>query len=395
MKNYRPIIAICAISAVFAASLAMTPGITNFMEYYGVSETTASLILTIPPLVSIPFTLLTGKLVEYISKKLLLLIGIAVVTIAGIVPYFLNNFNAIIGTRVVMGAALGILYSITPTLAAICYPEGRMRTLGMGMQSAWSCAGGFIFNIISGYLVGIRTNMIFLTYCLCILFFIIAAVSLPNLRTSDSVRTDTFEPESPSEKGSAFDKRCISFVITTFIFIICDIAIILNVSLFITDSGLGNSVQAGYVSSAFSVAAFASGCLYNWIDRLFKSRLRSCACLFSAAGLLLCGVTHTLILAYIGSALTGLAVTMLMTSAVAQVTTTVRPAAFTMSISLLLSVNYLAHSTSVYIITPLAALFGDAVQNRFYLAGVIVFLLGIYIFFDENRRKAKAGVYSF
>src|SRR5574344_274595 len=106
MKKLRPVFCVCVISAMLMAALALSPGIKELMDAYGVSEGTASLSITLPYLVSIPFTLLAGSLTARYSKKALTLVGMGVICLTGILPYFLADFAVILAVRACMGVGL-------------------------------------------------------------------------------------------------------------------------------------------------------------------------------------------------------------------------------------------------------------------------------------------------
>lgn len=382
MKNSYPIISICALAAVFMTAMAIAPGIANLVQYYGVTESMAQLLLTVPPIVAIPVTILTGKMVEHVSKKRLALLGVAIVTISGVVPFFIQSFTIVLILRALMGVGLGILFSITPTLASDFYPAGNKRNLAIGLQGAFSGAGGLIFNYFSGCLVMIDTKMIYLVHLICIVFLVTAVVTMPKV-----------EPQSPTETrgtNGCFDKRCIVFAFVMFFYMCCSMTVNMNVSMFMEETAMGTAVEAGMASLMFSAAAFLTGVFYGSIVKYLHSYTRLAACGITAAGVQLIAVASGREEVYLGAALAGVGLSLFMPSVIAEISATVLPQAISMSVSILMVGNTMAQSFSPILMNPLAsALLGDHVRDRFYMTTLVLMLLVAYhmivIMFGERK----------
>ena len=185
MKDLKPVICVCLMSAMLMASQALSPGISQLMVLYGAGESAVSLSITLPYLIAVPFALIAGNLAEKYSLRGLLLSGGVLICITGLGPYFVTDFAAVLLMRGCMGIGLGLLFTLTPAMAPAYYPEGAMRNLTIGMQSAWAGSGGFVFNILSGYLVRKKAQNIYLVYGLCVLFVVIVWILLPTLTVGE------------------------------------------------------------------------------------------------------------------------------------------------------------------------------------------------------------------
>ncbi|MDE6950113.1 MAG: MFS transporter [Lachnospiraceae bacterium] len=375
MKNLRPVICVCLMSAMLMASQALSPGISRLMVLYGAGETAVSLSITLPYLIAVPFALLAGKLAEKHSLKGLLLIGGALICITGLAPYFVTDFTAVLLIRGCMGIGLGILFTLTPAMAPTYYPEGTMQNLTIGMQSAWAGSGGFVFNILSGYLVRKKTQDIYLVYVLCALFVGIVWILLPAMPVGEK-----------KKKRSGFRPDSLFTGFLTFLFLSAGMTIALSISVYLPERGLGGSLEAGYVTSAYSAAAFIVGCLYPLFAGILKERAVTAACLLSALGMFLCVFGGGLLCICMGSAMAGAGLSLFMPGCINRIIRTAPADAVSMSIAVMMVGSCLGQTFSGAIINSMASLFGAGVSARFTVAAVL-FLVTALLSAATFRKK--------
>lgn len=381
MKNYKPVICVCIISSMLMAALALSPGLKELMAAYQISESAASLAITLPYLISIPFTLLTGYLTNCFSKKSLSLLGIMIVIVTGVLPYFLEEFAMILVARAIMGAGLGLLFTLAPSLGPDYYPEGHMLSLTIGMQSAWAGSGGFVFNIISGYLVQTQTRNIYLVYGLCIIFFFAVLVLLP------------YQPVSAKKRPEKilFTPKGMFTALLTFLFISAGMTLSLSISPYLAETGMGNAAQAGYVTSFYSFAAFAVGCCYVFISGFLRNYAIWAACIISAVGMGFCAAVPNIIFTYVGAALVGAGLSIFMPSCVNQIVKTTPEALVSMNVSIMMVGSSVGQTLSGIFINPIAGYFGEHIAIRFYVSAVVFILVGLIYACSLCMHKVRNG----
>lgn len=383
MKNIKPLICVCLLSAMLMASQALSPGIPRLIELYGVSESAVSMSITLPYLISIPFTLLAGSLARRYPLKKFLVTGAVIICVTGLLPFFITNFTAVLIIRACMGIGLGLLFTLTPSMAPEYYPEGSLRNLTIGMQSAWAGSGGFVFNILSGYLVQGEPRSIYLVYLLCILFTLLVCILLPSRPHQ--------KPEK-KETSSSFAASSLFTAFLTFLFLCAGMTLSLSISVFLTEQGLGSSVEAGYATSAYSAAAFAFGCLYALISKILRKNAILAACLVSITGMLLCVLSGNLILIYLGAALIGAGLSLFMPSCVNRIIHTTPAEAVTMSIAVMMVGSSVGQTFSGTIINPVSELFSPQSGTRFFVSAAVfalTALLSLISFPQKKKTKAE------
>lgn len=376
MKNLKPVICVCLLSAMLMASQALSPGVSRLIAFYNVEESKVLLSITLPYLIAIPFTLLAGRLTSKYPLKTLLMIGGVIISVTGLLPYFATSFTVVLLIRACMGIGLGLLFTLTPNMAPEYYPEGQLRNVTIGMQSAWAGSGGFIFNILSGYLVQGKTQNIYLVYLICVLFTVVVWILLPPLplRQSQKKEHSDFRPDS---LVTAF---------LTFLFLSAGMTVSLSVSVFLSERELGGSVEAGYATSAYSIAAFVFGCLYAVISKILKNSAIIIACLVSAAGMLLCVLGGNILCIYIGAAMTGAGLSLYMPSCINRIICTTPAKSVSMSIAVMMVGSSLGQTLSGVFINSVAGWIGAQISLRFYVAAALFFLTAL-LFMLPSRAK--------
>ena len=111
------------------------------------------MIATIPNLSILIVTLLTGILADKFSKKILVLIGLGIISISGLLPIIIHkNINQLLVLALILGIGVGLVNTISPMLISLFYsPEERPKILG---QSVAIVNLGSIVLMLGGGLLG-------------------------------------------------------------------------------------------------------------------------------------------------------------------------------------------------------------------------------------------------
>jgi MFS family permease len=397
LKLKNPVIGIAALSVVLMSAQALAPGLSSIMGAYNISEAAAALLITIPPLVMIPSTLLGASVLRYISKKNLSLLSILLITVAGVMPYFLTNFAIILVTRGFVGAGLGFLTCIGPGLSADYYPAGRARDRVTGIHGAFAGGGGLIYSIIGGWLCSIDVKAIFLVYLICLIPLLIVFLSLPASGAeihSDkpSVQPETsFEAkESGTKKDSSIDPKIFVFSAQAWIFMVCSMTLMMNISQVVVGDGVGTTVDAGLITSLFSVGGFLVGFTFSHLVRFLKGHILTVGAVLSAAGLLLTALTRSIAIYCIASVIGGIGLNLFMTACVAAIGNKIRPEARNASFGIFMSINNLAQFISPIVIAAVSAPIGGDPRTKIIVSASILIVMSAVMFILSFRNKKAA-----
>ena len=138
-----------AVLSVFFVQMGIgtiTPALASIAAAFpAIPFTTLLLVSTGAVLISVPATLISGRLAGNVIKyKTLLIIGMVLFIFGGIAPYFMTDFFAILAVRAIFGIGLGI---VTPLGAAliIAFFDGEVRAQMMGFGNVAANVGGILF----------------------------------------------------------------------------------------------------------------------------------------------------------------------------------------------------------------------------------------------------------
>jgi MFS family permease len=139
------------------------------------TDTSISLIVTLPALAIAITGLFLGMLSDKIGKIRVLVASVAIFTIAGSSGYYLTSITAILAGRFILGIGIAGIICTTSSLI-VCYYDGITRARVLGYQAAAMGVGVLILEVAGGLLAGISWNAAFLIYLLGIV--ILAGVLL-------------------------------------------------------------------------------------------------------------------------------------------------------------------------------------------------------------------------
>jgi len=155
--------ALPAIQAAFAD----TPG----------AELLTRLVLTMPALFIVLGSLLAGTVIDRFGRKSLLVGSAVLYGLAGASGFVLDSLVTILIGRALLGLAVaGIMTTVTTLIAD--YFEGETRAQLLGLQGAFTSAGGVVFLIFGGFLADLSWRAPFLIYLVALALLPLMLITL-------------------------------------------------------------------------------------------------------------------------------------------------------------------------------------------------------------------------
>lgn len=210
----------------------------------------------------VPFSFFSGYLVKRFSKKHILMFSTLLYLVAGIGGSFSPSIEFMLATRALLGVAVGIMIPISITLISDYY-EGEERTRTLGLQSAATNLGGIIAILVSGYLANFGWNFSFFAYGMAAFIFVLVTLFLPYKK-----------PIPISEHKPANDKldpRVFLLGIYMMLTFIVFFGIPSNMSLFLRELDVTDTVVNGIIIATCSVGGFLGGLSLAFFRRVLKS----------------------------------------------------------------------------------------------------------------------------
>lgn len=379
-KGSMPLVALVAILSVSAIvslpGLAISPILEDLDKIFpSASELEVEMLESLPSLMIIPFMLLAGRWSVSGNKIRLLVIGTAIFLLAGIGSMISRTLIELIVMGAIMGIGAGLIIPLSTGLI-VDYFTGEYRVKQLGVSSAVNNLTLVIATLLTGYLADIKWHYAFAVYLLPA----ITLVLIPAL-SHVQPQSEVYDTENnPLNKKELIMAMLFYFVITY-----CSLIVTFNTSYLISDGGM-NSSKSGVIISLFFLAIMAPGFMLNTIKKWLGHLTNFWSLVVMGVGLILISLPHPLFWRIaIGAIMTGLGYGVMQPLIYDKAASCSPPKLATLSLSLVMAVNYLAILVAPFIIDAIDWMFHTKSHSFGFVAnGVISFLLAI-VFLLFNR----------
>lgn len=381
---------LCAI--LMMGAIAVSSNLSNIMAAFPeVSQTTVvAYVVSIPCLLVIPTTIITGRLMGSIAKKTLMIIGVILWLIGGVVPFCMDNLNLILVMRMIFGVGLGIVSSVCAALVAENFEDVAERDKVMGTMMSFEMLGAITFALVSGNLGTIGWNVAFLIHLVAIISLIAAIVCIPYKKPEKVTRTGEKIKFKPT--GMMW-----VWVIAFFVYMVAGQSYSNSASTIITELNLGGSAAAGYSLAIFAVGGLIMGFVFGRIAKACKRMTLTVGCVILAGAYLIMAFAQNLAISYLGAFICGLAFSICQPCLLSGSANSVEQSSSDMAVSIASSLQNAGMSICPYIVTPagaaLAAASGSKLipsQGVLLFACILVIILAVVFSVINTRGKKTA-----
>lgn len=283
-RMLKPTIIAIAMATVMAGA-AISPALGLIAAHFDeASPIMIKLVLTVPSLMIIPFSFISSYLTKKISKRSIVLIGLAIYIVGGVGAQFANTIELLLVLRLVLGAGVGLVMPLSFTLISDHF-QGKERTKMMGYNTAFSNFGGIVTMLLAGYLAAYSWRVPFNVYWLGLVIFVLVLFYLPKN-----------EPLKP-RVGEAAPKMPISvfgMALAACGVMLAYYAIATNMALYLEQSQLGSSKTAGIVMSFTTVGGMITSLILLRLQVFFKKYLMTVALLAMGIAFGVLSISHSI-----------------------------------------------------------------------------------------------------
>jgi MFS family permease len=343
------------------------------------SPGTIALILTLPSLFIIPFTLISGFLSNILRKRTVTIAGLLVIALGGIAPIFIHNFFFILVMRAVLGAGLGIIMPMASGLIP-CFFEGDEQYRLFGFQAAMINLGQIVLSLVAGYLTLLGWNNVFWSTAIVIPVLLLIITNLP-------------EPEKRTENAKVKEKISLNKIML----LICTLGILLgiliysffaNASNYVISHGFGDASTVGLLLTTITIAGLFFGLIFAKVFAALKHFTSAFGCLCFGIGYLLLSQAAALPVVFVASVLIGgqcfiMTYLLIMTAKVSDKTSV------TMATGLFYSSAFLGQFLSPIVMINLTNALGNPSERFTFLLCALVLLTGAVVITVINLIKRK------
>jgi len=278
------------------AGAAVAPALGKIAEFFPEeSLTTIKLILTLPAVFMVIFSLVSGRLTARFSKRKVLCLGLLIYLASGIGGGFANSIEMLLLSRALLGIGVGLIMPLSTGLITDFF-EGEERVKTMGYSTASSNLGGIITTLASGALAVYSWRFSFGVYSLGFVALFLVLAYLPEQDNQNRGKTD----------AQKLPITVYAWAGAMFLFMLTFYSIPVNVAIFLKENQLGDASSAGLVISLSTAGGFVGGITFAHAQRITKNLFPVLLVGFMSTGYLILSHANSLPLLLLSTAIIGL-----------------------------------------------------------------------------------------
>ncbi|MFC5451252.1 MFS transporter [Paenibacillus aestuarii] len=339
-------------------------------------------VVTLSSLFILPTLFIAGKLGRRFPRKHILIAGLLLYIIGGTGPAFANSFTMILVFRALLGLSIGL---ISPTCNALISEnfQGKARSQMNGLQTSVNGIGGAIFLSIGGMIASFGWRDVFLTYSYAIVLLLMVIAFLPNfppMQTDAVIKQSMKMPKFLYAVAIAGGVHAMLFTL-----------IPTNLSLFLSNNGIGSVTSVGYLTAFALIGVFIGGLAVTPLTGVFKKLLVPLNLALMASGFLLISSAHTVWTVALAVFLIGLGEGMLFPLSFIKTAEVVPKLVLTTGISILLASVYACQFLSPLFVKGVELLLHtDSTRGVFMaVAAALAATAVIYLTIVQLNKRSK------
>lgn len=355
------------------AGAAMAPALWAVKAHFADKpDLLVQFIVSLPALFIIITNLCFSFFCKILKTKGIAVIGLLLYIVSGSGAFFLDDINAILVLRALLGVSVGMIMPLSTGLLSYYFPPEDQSRL-MGLCAAMNQIGGVIATLIAGVLAKVGWNYAFLVYLMGLLVLVLVLLFLPSER---------LEAHKGSGGFISNLKRFYPSVLGMLLLMICFFIFPTNFSAVCARTTTLDPVAVTIIMVALDVVAALVGLVFGGMMRWFRVAVKYFAPVFFFLGYLCFAVSQSVASLLLGCLFIGLANgvgvpylnTIASIKAGREAATTVMP--------LLSAALYAGQFLSPLVATPLAAAFFPENASGIYWIACgfcVLFLLEVFI----------------
>lgn len=272
-KEFRLKLGLLSISSLLALAQVVAAAFPlMYAQFEGVSKSGVELLGTIPNLGTLIGLLVSGYVIKKIGSKKTVLLGVITYLVFGTMPLYLNNYNLILGSRVLLGVGSGLFSALAISLLSRFF-QGPTLFKMLGYQNATASVSSTFFSFTLSYFVIYSWHGAFVIYLLAVPVLFMFWKWVP--RITDTVPDEETESGVKTSDESGFSNKLglIELVVMTFIFFISLVAMSYKMPQLIVERHLGDIQDASNLYGFFTLISIPVSLVYGTVKRIFKNTL--------------------------------------------------------------------------------------------------------------------------
>ena len=369
------LLAIWSVSALTSLpGLAVSPISDDLLRVFpGSTELDIQMLTTLPSLLIIPFILLAGYMIERVGYMRLLVIGLWMFLVCGALYFVCGSMGELIAVSALLGVGAGIIVPLSTVLVSKFF-TGEERTRQFGYVSAITNIALVVATALTGWLADIQWRLPFVVYLLPI----VSIALLPALGRAARFTGRENGTTVQACDGSFSHTRLVEYMLYYLFITFLVMAVSIYLPFLLGNNGYDSGVS-GVVTSIFFLAMMAPGLFINRIVELLKHNILLWALLMMCVGLLGIYLDSSLASVVIGCIIAGFGYGMAQPYIYDKVSSGVPASKVSVSLALVMTMNYVAIVISPFVIEFLLRILGKGGNAEPFLLNAVLALAGMVL----------------
>lgn len=252
-------LSILSISLILTSNSIISGSLVYIQQAFNLTRNQAEFIITLSSFTVMIFIFLAEYIALWLGLKKTVLLGLFLVGLSGIFPVIFKTYPAIIMSRIILGAGLGMFNGHSANYINLLYHDNKERTKLHGLRNAAEFIGQIILFTLAGILVKINYIYTFLLYTSAFLIMILFKINVSDVRIKR-------------------EKAKINFNSNVFLFIIFAMVVLLNATSmtmrfpFVASLSRGMDVNTSFYLNFVPIVGMVSAFLFTPINLKLKNK---------------------------------------------------------------------------------------------------------------------------
>lgn len=300
--------AILAMSVVQMGTNAISPILADIAAAFPqAGASTVQFLMTFPSLMVLVFSLAAAGAAAYIPKKVIAAAGCGLFCAGGVLSWLFHGSLTLLfvwaGTA---GIGIGLVVPMATSLVTDCF-EGAEQQSVMGLQSSAANVGAMLMTFFGGLLAAVHWSCNYLVYLIALPGLFLALACLPKNAGQTGGRTAGGGFLTLLKKPAVL-AACALSLLVTMLFNTAPT----NLSMLVTENGLGTAAQAGTATTLLLLSGTAGGLLFGKLAGKLGRRVMAFGFGMMALGQLICAAAPSLPAVFAGCLVCGCAISTVM-----------------------------------------------------------------------------------
>ena len=312
MKQFLEKVSILSLSLVLITSFSISSALPAMFDYYqGYSTGQVELLVSLPSFGIMVMLLLNGVLERIFPERLQLTLGLLILSISGIAPFWYQGYYFVFATRLLFGLGVGMLNAKAISIISERY-HGKTRIQMLGFRGSAEVVGASILTLAVGQLLAFGWTATFLAYAAGLVVLVLFLLFVPY--GNAEVHESKHQTEEAVRLTASMKKLIFFLAIAAAVIVCTNTAITFRIPSLMIEAGFGDAQLSSLVLSAMQLIGILAGISFSFLISTFKERLLLVAGITFGIGQIIIALSPSLWVVVAGSILGGFAYSIALTT---------------------------------------------------------------------------------